>query len=245
MRAVAYRHARPVTAEDALVDVEIDRPEPGPHDLLVKVEAVSVNPVDTKVRRGNDPGGEAKVLGFDAAGTVAEVGGAGDAVQAGRCGLVCRLDRAAGQQQRIPCGRRAHRRAEAGQPRFRRGRGAAADRAHRLGAALRPHRGEPGPRGRPPLAAHRRRGRRRRLDRHPARPRAHRHDRDRHRLAAGDGRLGQGARRPSRHRPFQAAAAAARRARPSRRSMSSPPSPAPGRTQRRSPRSSRRKGISA
>ncbi len=86
MRAVAYRHARPVTAEDALVDAEIDRPQPGPHDLLVKVEAVSVNPVDTKVRRGNDPGGEAKVLGFDAAGTVAEVGGAvslfkpGDAV---------------------------------------------------------------------------------------------------------------------------------------------------------------------
>ena len=75
MRAVAYRHARPVTADDALIDVEIDRPEPGPHDLLVRIEAVSVNPVDTKVRRNNDPGGEPKVLGFDAAGTVAEVGG--------------------------------------------------------------------------------------------------------------------------------------------------------------------------
>ena len=75
MRAVAYRHARPVSADDALVDVEIERPRPAPHDLLVKVEAVSVNPVDTKVRRGNDPGGEPRVLGFDAAGTVAEVGG--------------------------------------------------------------------------------------------------------------------------------------------------------------------------
>ncbi len=74
MRAVAYRHSRPVTAEDALIDIEIDRPEPGPHDLLVEVEAVSVNPVDTKVRRGNDPGGEAKVLGYDAAGIVAAVG---------------------------------------------------------------------------------------------------------------------------------------------------------------------------
>ncbi len=74
MRAVAYRRAGPVDAEDALVDVEIDRPEPEPGDLLVHVEAVSVNPVDTKVRRGNDPGGEPKVLGFDAAGTVAEVG---------------------------------------------------------------------------------------------------------------------------------------------------------------------------
>ncbi len=74
MRAVAYRHARPVTADDALVDVEIDRSKPAAHDLLVKVEAVSVNPVDTKVRRNNDPDGEPRVLGFDAAGTVAEVG---------------------------------------------------------------------------------------------------------------------------------------------------------------------------
>jgi zinc-binding alcohol dehydrogenase family protein len=86
MRAVAYRHIRPVTADDALVDVEIDRPRPGANDLLVKVEAVSVNPVDTKVRRRNDPGGEVKVLGYDAAGTVVETGGAvtlfkpGDAV---------------------------------------------------------------------------------------------------------------------------------------------------------------------
>lgn len=86
MRAVAYRHARPITAADALIDVEIDRPRLEAHDLLVKVAAVSVNPVDTKVRRGNDPDGEAKVLGYDAAGTVAEVGPevtlfkAGDAV---------------------------------------------------------------------------------------------------------------------------------------------------------------------
>ena len=75
MRAVAYRHAHAVTADDALIDVEIDRPEPAAHDLLVKVAAVSVNPVDTKVRRNNDPGGETRVLGFDAAGTVVEVGG--------------------------------------------------------------------------------------------------------------------------------------------------------------------------
>ena len=74
MHAVAYRHSRPVTADDALVDIEIDRPQPGPRDLVVKVEAVSVNPVDTKVRRNSDPGGEPRVLGFDAAGTVAEVG---------------------------------------------------------------------------------------------------------------------------------------------------------------------------
>lgn len=74
MRAVAYRHARPVTADDALVDVELERPRPGPHDIIVRVEAVSVNPVDTKLRRNADPGGEPRVLGFDAAGTVEEAG---------------------------------------------------------------------------------------------------------------------------------------------------------------------------
>ena len=74
MLAVAYHHAGPVTADDALIDVELARPTLRPHDLLVKVEAVSVNPVDTKIRRNSTPGGEARVLGFDAAGIVAEVG---------------------------------------------------------------------------------------------------------------------------------------------------------------------------
>jgi len=74
MRAVAYRHSRPITEDDAFLDVTLERPEPGPRDLLVKVEAVSVNPVDTKLRRNADPGGEARVLGFDAAGTVVATG---------------------------------------------------------------------------------------------------------------------------------------------------------------------------
>jgi NADPH2:quinone reductase len=53
---------------------EIDLPKPLPtgHDLLVKVEAVSVNPVDYKQRKGGSP--TARVLGWDAAGTVEEVG---------------------------------------------------------------------------------------------------------------------------------------------------------------------------
>ena len=86
MRAVAFRRSLPITDPDALVDVTLERPAPGPHDLLVEVRAVSVNPVDTKVRRGGDPEGGLKVLGWDAAGTVAAVGGAvtlfrpGDAV---------------------------------------------------------------------------------------------------------------------------------------------------------------------
>ena len=74
MRAVAYRQSLPITAADALVDVELDRPKAAGRDLLVEVKAVSVNPVDYKVRLRADPKGEPKVLGFDAAGVVAEVG---------------------------------------------------------------------------------------------------------------------------------------------------------------------------
>ena len=74
MRAVAYRKSLPITAADALVDVELGRPKAAGRDLLVEVKAVSVNPVDYKVRLRADPKGEPKVLGFDAAGVVAEVG---------------------------------------------------------------------------------------------------------------------------------------------------------------------------
>lgn len=55
-----------------LVDVEVDRPVLEEHDLLVEVRAVSVNPVDTKVRKGHTEG--RRVLGYDAAGVVREVG---------------------------------------------------------------------------------------------------------------------------------------------------------------------------
>ncbi|MFD5087156.1 alcohol dehydrogenase catalytic domain-containing protein [Kitasatospora sp. NPDC058406] len=56
------------------MDVELPVPQPCPHDLLVRVEAVAVNPVDYTVRRNSDPGGRLKVLGWDAAGTVVAVG---------------------------------------------------------------------------------------------------------------------------------------------------------------------------
>jgi zinc-binding alcohol dehydrogenase family protein len=74
MRAVAYRKSLPIDAAEALLDVELERPRPAGRDLLVSVKAVSVNPVDTKVRVRADPAGEPKVLGYDAAGVVAEVG---------------------------------------------------------------------------------------------------------------------------------------------------------------------------
>jgi NADPH2:quinone reductase len=74
MRAVVFRKSLPIADPDALIDIEMARPEPGARDLLVKVEAVSVNPVDTKVRRGGDPADGARVLGWDAAGTVEATG---------------------------------------------------------------------------------------------------------------------------------------------------------------------------
>lgn len=75
MRAIGYRTPGPITADASLVDIELDRPEPGGRDLLVAVRAVSVNPVDTKVRSRVAPEeGGWKVLGWDAAGTVVAAG---------------------------------------------------------------------------------------------------------------------------------------------------------------------------
>lgn len=76
MRAVGYRRNLPISDPASLVDLELPVPVPGEHDLLVRVEAVSVNPVDIKVRKNSDPGGEPKILGYDAAGVVVAVGGA-------------------------------------------------------------------------------------------------------------------------------------------------------------------------
>ncbi|MCW0214584.1 MAG: zinc-binding alcohol dehydrogenase family protein [Pseudonocardia sp.] len=72
--AVGSYEGLPLTDEAALVDVEIEVGDPGPHDLLVEVRAVSVNPVDVKVRGGFGKQDEPKVLGFDAAGVVRAVG---------------------------------------------------------------------------------------------------------------------------------------------------------------------------
>ncbi|GIF66582.1 NADPH:quinone reductase [Asanoa ishikariensis] len=73
MRAVGYRRALPITDPESLVDADVPMPTPGPHDLLVRVEAVSVNPVDVKSRSGGDPKGF-RILGYDAAGVVTAVG---------------------------------------------------------------------------------------------------------------------------------------------------------------------------
>lgn len=74
MRAVGYRKPAPISDPASLEDLEVPIPAPGPRDLLVRIEAVSVNPVDVKVRATSDPGGEPKILGYDGAGVVTAVG---------------------------------------------------------------------------------------------------------------------------------------------------------------------------
>ena len=75
MKAVAYYQSLPDDHPEALQDVQLAEPSPGAHDLLVEVRAISVNPVDTKIRLGVTPeNGAAKVLGWDASGIVKAVG---------------------------------------------------------------------------------------------------------------------------------------------------------------------------
>lgn len=75
MKAIAYYHSLPITDPQSLQDIELPEPVAGPRDLLVEVKAISVNPVDTKVRQNVQPeDGVAKVLGWDVAGVVKAVG---------------------------------------------------------------------------------------------------------------------------------------------------------------------------
>ena len=76
MKAVALTHYLPIDDPKAFIDVDLPKPVPHGRDVLVAVRSVSVNPVDTKVRRG---GGDTvedppRVLGWDAAGVVESVG---------------------------------------------------------------------------------------------------------------------------------------------------------------------------
>ena len=75
MKAVAYYQNQPINAAESLLDITLPDPTPGDYDLLVEVKAVSVNPVDVKIRGNVAPAeGQAKVVGWDAAGVVKAVG---------------------------------------------------------------------------------------------------------------------------------------------------------------------------
>jgi zinc-binding alcohol dehydrogenase family protein len=77
MKAISFYKSLPIDDPQSLVDVTLETPSPRPRDLLVEVRAISVNPVDAKVRGGGGPArpnGELPILGWDAAGIVKAIG---------------------------------------------------------------------------------------------------------------------------------------------------------------------------
>ncbi|WP_273820662.1 zinc-binding alcohol dehydrogenase family protein [Pseudomonas asplenii] len=74
MKAFVYDQAGlPLADPRALYEIELEKPVPGPRDLLVKIQAIAVNPVDSKLRLGVQPAAP-RILGWDAVGVVEGVG---------------------------------------------------------------------------------------------------------------------------------------------------------------------------
>ncbi len=79
MKAVAIKEYLPIEEPNSFLDVDLPKPEPTGHDILIAVQAIAVNPVDTKVRsgRGKEKGATEdppRVIGWDASGHVEAVG---------------------------------------------------------------------------------------------------------------------------------------------------------------------------
>jgi zinc-binding alcohol dehydrogenase family protein len=75
MKAIGYSRPLPIDDPASLVDLELPTPEIRPRDLLVRVEAISVNPADVKIRASvTPPEGQPRVLGYDAVGMVEATG---------------------------------------------------------------------------------------------------------------------------------------------------------------------------
>lgn len=79
MKAIGFRTSLPIVEKDSFIEFETPVPKAEGHDLLVKIKAISVNPVDFKIRQNaakdivlNEP----KVIGWDACGIIEEVGDA-------------------------------------------------------------------------------------------------------------------------------------------------------------------------
>ncbi|KPD03983.1 zinc-binding alcohol dehydrogenase family protein [Moellerella wisconsensis] len=74
MKAIVFSQpGLPISDKQALYQTEVPKPEYGERDLLVKIEAIAVNPVDTKVRHGDKPA-TPRILGWDACGRIEAVG---------------------------------------------------------------------------------------------------------------------------------------------------------------------------
>ena len=77
MKAVGFTDSLDIDKENSLFDFDTEKPKPEKRDLLVKIKAISVNPVDYKVRKSSAKDKtleEPKIIGWDAAGVVEAVG---------------------------------------------------------------------------------------------------------------------------------------------------------------------------
>jgi NADPH:quinone reductase len=75
MKAIGLYRYLPIDNPESLLDIDIKKPVPSGRDLLVHIQAISVNPVDTKIRSPKDQiEKEPHVLGWDASGIVEQVG---------------------------------------------------------------------------------------------------------------------------------------------------------------------------
>ncbi len=75
IKAIGYQDNLPIDNEQALQDITLNKPTASGHDILVEVKAISVNPVDYKIRASRPaPEGEYAVIGWDAAGIVTAIG---------------------------------------------------------------------------------------------------------------------------------------------------------------------------
>lgn len=77
MKAIGFKQSLPITEKESFIEFEMEKPTPTGYDLLVKISAISVNPVDFKIRRNaakdtvlDTP----KIIGWDAVGIVEAVG---------------------------------------------------------------------------------------------------------------------------------------------------------------------------
>lgn len=74
MSAVGFYEGLPIEEAHSFVDAKLPLPKVYNRDLLVQVKAVSINPVDTKLRQKTKKQNKLKVLGFDAVGEVTAIG---------------------------------------------------------------------------------------------------------------------------------------------------------------------------
>ncbi len=77
MKAIGFTRSLPISEPESFIEFETEKPSPEGHDILVKISAISVNPVDYKIRQNSakeKPLDTPKIIGWDAAGTVAAVG---------------------------------------------------------------------------------------------------------------------------------------------------------------------------